>query len=113
MYWYQGHSMISYDLSVAMEPDFYPVRETNFNCGTDSILLYREEHIMNISEKPYLVLQTDGHNSNAQFGTRTLANNEVIKNHEHKQVKLDDFTLTPPSSSETFALTVYSPPTGK
>jgi len=91
MYWYQGQSMIKYNLMVAMDPQMYPVRETNFNCGTDSLLLYHEEEIINKAEKPYLVLQTDGHNSNAQFGTRTLANWEVVKKHTPKKVEIDDF----------------------
>lgn len=98
MYWYQGQSMIKYTLMSAVEPCFYPVRETNFNCGTDSLLLYHEEDIMKKAEKPHLVLQTDGHNSNAQFGTRTLANYEVVKNHMHKKTSLDDFKNHHPSS---------------
>ncbi|MGL1893623.1 MAG: hypothetical protein OCD02_18435, partial [Spirochaetaceae bacterium] len=39
---------------------------------------------------PYLTLQTDGHNSNAQFGTRAMANYEVVKNHVPKEVTLED-----------------------
>ncbi len=98
MYWYQGQSMLKYNLLVAMDPKLYPVRETNFNCGTDSIILYHEEDIMNKAEKPCLVLQTDGHNSNAQFGTRTLANSEVVKNHKPKKVKLNDFKKRTPKT---------------
>jgi predicted nucleotide-binding protein (sugar kinase/HSP70/actin superfamily) len=91
MYWYQGQSMIKYNLMTAIDPKLYGVRETNFNCGTDSFLLYHEESIMSRAEKPHLVLQTDGHNSNAQFGTRTLANYEVVKKHKPKKVRIDDF----------------------
>ncbi|MBN2112335.1 hypothetical protein JW707_04535 [Candidatus Woesearchaeota archaeon] len=91
MYWYQGQSMIKYNLMTAIDPLLYGVRETNFNCGTDSFLIYHEEEIMNKAEKPHLVLQTDGHNSNAQFGTRTLANFEVVKRHKPKQVRIDIF----------------------
>lgn len=98
MFWYQGQSMIKYNIMSAMDKNFYPVRETNFNCGTDSLLLYHEEDIMKIAEKPHLILQTDGHNSNAQFGTRTLANYEVVKNHTPKSCKLDDFKKTIPPS---------------
>jgi activator of 2-hydroxyglutaryl-CoA dehydratase/predicted nucleotide-binding protein (sugar kinase/HSP70/actin superfamily) len=91
MYWFQGRKMIKYNLMVAIDPDFYPVRETNFNCGTDSFILYHEIDIINQSGKPYLLLQTDGHNSNAQFGTRTLANYEVVKKHQPKKMELNDF----------------------
>ena len=91
MYWVQGKTIIQYNLETALRPNLYPVRATNFNCGTDSILLYHEESIMNEAGKPHLVLQTDGHSSNAQFGTRTLANHEVVKAHKPKPVLLDDF----------------------
>ena len=98
MYWYQGQRMIRYNLMSAMDAQLYPVRETNFNCGTDSLLLYHEEDIMDKAEKPHLVLQTDGHNSNAQFGTRTMANYEVVKKHKNEPVKLEDFKkkIVPP-----------------
>lgn len=96
MYWYQGQSMIKYNLLVAMDSQLYVVRETNFNCGTDSMILYHEEEIMDKAAKPHLVLQTDGHNSNAQFGTRIMANQEVVKRHKQKPVLLDDFKIAIP-----------------
>jgi len=91
MYWVQGKTIIRYTLETALQPNLYPVRATNFNCGTDSILLYHEEAIMNKAGKPLLILQTDGHSSNAQFGTRTLANHEVVKTHQAKPMRLGDF----------------------
>lgn len=91
MYWVQGKTIIQYTLETALQPLFYPVRATNFNCGTDSILLYHEESIMAKAGKPHLVLQTDGHSSNAQFGTRTLANHEVVKGHTAKPMTLAAF----------------------
>ncbi len=90
MYWLQGREMTRYNLMVALDPSLYGVRETNFNCGPDAMLGYHEAEIFNKADKPYLTLQTDGHNSNAQFGTRTLANWEVVKNHTPKRVALDD-----------------------
>ena len=98
MYWHQGQSMIKYNLMAAMDQGMYAVRETNFNCGTDSFILYYEEDIMNKAKKPHLVLQTDGHNSNAQFGTRTLANYEVVKEHRPKEVRFDDFKKKIPAA---------------
>lgn len=96
MYWVQGKAIIGYNLATALAPNLYPVRATNFNCGTDSILLYHEESIMAKAGKPHLVLQTDGHSSNAQFGTRTLANHEVVKTHQAKPVVLADFQKKSP-----------------
>ncbi|MBW2978389.1 hypothetical protein KY331_06090 [Candidatus Woesearchaeota archaeon] len=98
MYWFQGQSMLKYGIKIALDPQLYPVRETNFNCGTDSMILYHEGRIMDAAENPFLVLQTDGHNSNAQFGTRTLANNEVVKHHKPKEVKLKDFKFKNPEA---------------
>jgi predicted nucleotide-binding protein (sugar kinase/HSP70/actin superfamily) len=91
MYWLQGREMTRYNLMAAMDPQLYGVRETNFNCGPDAMLSYHETEIFNKANKPYLTLQTDGHNSNAQFGTRTLAHYEVVKKHQARQMQLDDF----------------------
>ncbi len=91
MYWYQGRRIINYSLLTAMDPLMFPVRETNFNCGTDSMIIYHEEFIFNRAEKPHLVLQTDGHSSNAQFGTRALANNEVVNDYKQKILERKDF----------------------
>ncbi len=90
MYWLQGQRIINYCLDVAENANYFSVRETNFNCGPDSLLLYHEEDIMKRAGKPALLLETDGHNSNAQFGTRILAFNEVIKQRGDKK---DSFVL--------------------
>ncbi len=101
MYWYQGQNIIQQVIRVALDPKLYGVRETNFNCGTDSMILYHEQRVMEIAEKPYLVLQTDGHNSNAQFGTRTLANNEVVKTHKSRtDLRIDDFKVIKPGMDD-------------
>ena len=78
MYWYQGRRMIQQTLIALEEKNMFPVRLTNFNCGPDSILHFHEEHLANFYNKPWLVLETDGHNSNAQFGTRILAHDRVV-----------------------------------
>lgn len=91
MYWVQGRKIIRSNLSTAMTPYFFPVRATNFNCGSDSMLLFQEERIMEKAGKPHLILQTDGHSSNAQFGTRIHANHEVVKAYRPKPLVLRDF----------------------
>ena len=90
MYWFQGREMTRYNILAAVDPNIYGVRETNFNCGPDAMLSYHETRIFDIADKPYLTLQTDGHNSNAQFGTRAMANFEVVKNHKARHVKLKE-----------------------
>ncbi len=90
MYWFQGREMTRYNIMAAVDEYMYGVRETNFNCGPDAMLSYHETRIFDIADKPYLTLQTDGHNSNAQFGTRAMANFEVVKNHKARHVKLKE-----------------------
>ncbi|MBU1168249.1 MAG: hypothetical protein KKD44_01665 [Proteobacteria bacterium] len=97
MYWVQGRNIIRYTLESAINPDFFPVRATNFNCGSDSMLLFHEEKILEKAGKPHLVLQTDGHSSNAQFGTRTLANYEVVKTFQSREMAIDTFVQEHPS----------------
>ena len=94
MYWVQGREIIKETLESVLNNKFFPVRTTNFNCGSDSILLFHEEKIMAKAGKPHLVLQTDGHNNNAQFGTRITANYEIVKNFIPKKVYHSDFINT-------------------
>lgn len=91
MYWVQGRKIIRANLDTAMNPYFFPVRATNFNCGSDSMLLFHEERIMEKAGKPHLILQTDGHSSNAQFGTRINANHEVVTSCRPKDLNHEDF----------------------
>ncbi len=100
MYWFQGREMTRYNLMVALDPQLYGIRETNFNCGPDAMLSYHETEIFNKAKKPYLNLQTDGHNSNAQFGTRTMANYEVVKNHTPIPLSLEDLKMTHPKGND-------------
>ncbi len=87
MFWYQGRKILEQMWYALAERGFFPVRLTNFNCGPDSIIYYHEEKLANEFNKPWLVLETDGHNSNAQFGTRILAHNRVIDKYIENPVK--------------------------
>jgi len=81
MYWYQGQSMLGSLIGTFKNSNVFPVRLTNFNCGPDSILQFHEERLTDRADKPYLCLETDGHNSNAQFGTRIQAHKRVTDLH--------------------------------
>ena len=114
MYWFQARTLLRYALMTAMDPLLYGVRETNFGCGADSMLLYHEQRIMDEARKPYLVLQTDGHNSNAQFGTRTLANNEVVKTHKPEEtLKLKNFVVVKPPEDDLHSRVMGIPDMGR
>lgn len=88
MYWSQGRKIIEKTFFSFKNKNLFPVRLTNFNCGPDSILHFHEEKIANDFDKPWLVLETDGHNSNAQFGTRILAHSRVVnlKNYDERKI---------------------------
>jgi predicted nucleotide-binding protein (sugar kinase/HSP70/actin superfamily) len=79
MFWFQGRSMISQTLRTLDDNNLFPVRLTNFNCGPDSVNYYHEQDLANAADKPNLILETDGHNSNAQFGTRIKAHDRVTE----------------------------------
>ncbi|MBU0980418.1 MAG: hypothetical protein KJ709_06425 [Nanoarchaeota archaeon] len=79
MFWQQGRRIIQDALFVAEHPRLFPVLMTNYACGPDSFLFYHLARIFDTADKPFFELQTDGHSSNAQYGTRILANNEVVK----------------------------------
>lgn len=98
MFWLQGVRMIGDTLRVVQTPGVVPVRESNFNCGPDSFNLLHEKRIRDVSGVPGLVMETDGHNSNAQFGTRIKAFNEVIVNFDEVKriVSRKSFVVTKP-----------------
>lgn len=81
MYWVLGERIISDFVFSLLHPKLFPVLMTNFNCGPDSMLLYHLDRLAKKVGKPYLVLQTDGHNSNAQFETRIRAFSEIAGNY--------------------------------
>ncbi|MBW3011457.1 hypothetical protein KY326_04525, partial [Candidatus Woesearchaeota archaeon] len=96
MYWALGERIIQDFVHALCHPRLFPVLMTNFNCGPDSMLLYHLDRLAKMAGKPYLVLQTDGHNSNAQFETRIRAFNEIVRNFKGGPVYQDSFFMTPP-----------------
>ncbi|MFC1690603.1 BadF/BadG/BcrA/BcrD ATPase family protein [Nanoarchaeota archaeon] len=112
MYWFQGQNMIKQEVGVTQDKDIYAVRLTNFNCGTDGMLLYHEGRIMDVAEMPFLILQTDGHNSNAQFGTRIQAHREVVKTHTPREVHIDELLIEKPEAKDLDNRTIGVPSMG-
>jgi len=101
MYWNLGQKVIQDSVYVAQAKNLYPVRFTNFNCGPDQILQYIERDIFQRADKPWLLLQTDGHSSNKQFATRILAHDETVRQNlgKHKLLALDGFHVHQPEIS--------------
>ncbi|MFW5996824.1 MAG: BadF/BadG/BcrA/BcrD ATPase family protein [Lentisphaeria bacterium] len=81
MYWQLGKRILQDSIFVAESKNLYPVIMTNYACGPDSILQFHLERIFHKADKPCLFLQTDGHTSNAQYGTRIMAHNQVVREH--------------------------------
>ncbi len=59
----------------------YPVFVTSFKCSPDSFTLEYFRRIMDRHEKPYLILQTDDHDSNIGYETRIEAGIRSFRNH--------------------------------
>ena len=79
MYWQLGKRILQDCIFVAETEKLHPVIMTNYACGPDSMLQFHIERIFRKADKPCLFLQTDGHTSNAQYGTRIMAHNQVVK----------------------------------
>jgi predicted CoA-substrate-specific enzyme activase len=70
MFWSYGTKILSAAAFVKDKPQLHLVYITNFKCGPDS---YIKHFITEISGRPFLTLQFDGHNSDAGMLTRCEA----------------------------------------
>ncbi|MGD0309332.1 MAG: acyl-CoA dehydratase activase [Acidobacteriota bacterium] len=70
MFWSYGSKILSAAAFVKDKPHLHLVYITNFKCGPDS---YIKHFITEISGRPFLTLQFDGHNSDAGMLTRCEA----------------------------------------
>ena len=101
MFWYQGASMIRASMKFLQEDNVHLVRFTNFNCGPDSMVLIHERGFADKAERPRLELETDGHNNNAQFGTRIQAYRVVVEQQPEKEkFPREKFQINRPSRSD-------------
>ncbi|MCK5809099.1 CoA activase [bacterium] len=71
----------------AQTDNLYPVYVTSFKCSPDSYGLEYFKKIMNYFNKPYLILETDEHDSNVGYGTRIEAAVRTFRNHAAKKQK--------------------------
>jgi predicted CoA-substrate-specific enzyme activase len=70
MYWSYGKKILKAAAFVHDKPQLHIVYITNFKCGPDS---YIKHFIAEVSGKPFLTLQFDGHNNDAGMLTRCEA----------------------------------------
>lgn len=95
MFWKRGKQLIQGAMFVANHNLLYPVYQTNFGCGTDTMIEYAIRDIMLKAKKPLCLLQTDAHENNAPFKTRWEAVQDVVKEHEAGKVPPEVFKLNP------------------
>jgi predicted CoA-substrate-specific enzyme activase len=70
MFWSHGTKILSAAAFVRDKPNLHIVYITNFKCGPDS---YIKHYITEVSGRPFLTLQFDGHNNDAGMLTRCEA----------------------------------------
>jgi len=80
---------------VAKTENLYPVLITSFKCTPDAFVMEYFKQIMNIHNKPYLILQLDEHDSSVGYETRVEAAVRSFQNHidRNQQIKKDSSTL--------------------
>ena len=72
------------DLVVKTE-NCYPVLITSFKCTPDSFVIEYFKEIFNASQKPYLILQLDEHDSSVGYETRIEAAIRAFRNHRERE----------------------------
>ncbi len=79
--WYYASRILETARMIAKTPKLYPVLITAFKCAPDSFIIEYFKKILTDSNKPYLILQIDEHDSNVGYETRIEAAVRSFKNH--------------------------------
>ncbi|MEI7664143.1 MAG: acyl-CoA dehydratase activase-related protein, partial [Bacteroidota bacterium] len=79
--WFYAARILETARIAATTPNLYPVLITAFKCAPDSFILEYFRKMMNDCHKPYLILQTDEHDSNVGYETRIEAAIRSFRNH--------------------------------
>ncbi|RMD83117.1 MAG: hypothetical protein D6820_02765, partial [Lentisphaerae bacterium] len=69
-YWNFGHVILRNARRVLASDQVFCIYFTNFSCGPDSFLISYFHEIMEQRQKPFLILQFDGHGADAGYVTR-------------------------------------------
>ena len=81
MNWKYGSGIMKKAEIAAKTRGMYPVFITSFKCTPDSFVMEYFKNLMDLHEKPYLILQLDDHNSNVGYETRIEAGIRAFRNH--------------------------------
>jgi predicted nucleotide-binding protein (sugar kinase/HSP70/actin superfamily) len=79
--WHYAAKILEIAKVTAVTRNLYPVLITAFKCAPDSFLIDYFKKIMDAHHKPYLILQTDEHDSNVGYETRIEAGIRSFRNH--------------------------------
>ena len=81
IHWFYASEILKAAQVVAQSENAYPVMVTSFRCSPDSFVIDYFKEIMEIHEKPYLILQLDEHESSVGYETRIEAAIRSFQNH--------------------------------
>lgn len=110
--WHFASEILGAAGTVADTPGLYPVMITAFKCAPDSFILEYFKKIMEAAGKPYLILQTDEHDSGVGYETRIEAALRAFRNHHSNHqvpVKARNGAILPAVADEIGGKTLLIP----
>ncbi|MBW1799785.1 MAG: CoA activase, partial [Deltaproteobacteria bacterium] len=113
IHWFYAAEILKAAQVAAQSENAYPVMVTSFRCSPDSFVIDYFKKIMEIHEKPYLILQLDEHESSVGYETRIEAAIRSFQNHHStrkgKKVNLHTRSLFPVRESHLLHKTLVIP----
>ncbi|HUS87479.1 MAG TPA: acyl-CoA dehydratase activase [Bacteroidales bacterium] len=110
--WYFAVRILEAAGATAGIKNVYPVFITAFKCAPDSFVIEYFKKILEKHHKPYLILQTDDHDSSVGYETRIEAAIRSFKNHsalDQPPIPLQTAIITPPLKSLDNSKTLLFP----
>lgn len=81
LHWHYAARILEVATVICRRKGVYPVYVTSFKCSPDSFVLDYFKTIMDACNKPYLILELDGHDSSVGYETRIEAAVRSFRNH--------------------------------
>jgi len=81
IHWHYAAKILEAAEVTALTPGAYPVLLTSFKCAPDSFVTDYVRQILEVRNKPYLVLQLDEHDSRLGYETRIESAVRAFRNH--------------------------------
>ncbi|KJR96445.1 MAG: CoA activase [Desulfobulbaceae bacterium BRH_c16a] len=85
IHWEYAAKIIEAAEIIAATDGIYPVYVTSFKCSPDAFAVEYFKKIMDRHNKPYLILELDGHDSSVGYETRIEAAIRSFKNHREQR----------------------------